>query len=174
MQGNDNDDSIEKEIMDVDANVNESSNIMMPFSLNQTHADMIEHNQSANNSESASMRILKEEFQNQGATQQNDMMLFKATDTGNNSMDGLERQIMAATSNQDSPDQAYKKMEEDGKAGELDFYAQDSQLIGTDSQALMEDTDNKVYDAIISKLISDPRIDKKTLIQRFIAKGKIS
>jgi hypothetical protein len=56
----DDDNSIEKEIMNVDANANESSNIMLPFSLNQTHADGIGNNLSANNSESASMRILKE------------------------------------------------------------------------------------------------------------------
>ena len=43
-------------------------------------------------------------------------------------------------------------------------------MIGADSQEIVGEIDNKVYDDIVSKIIEDPRIDKKTLIQKFIAK----
>ena len=33
-----------------------------------------------------------------------------------------------------------------------------------------ESPDTKIYDAIISKLLENPRIDKKTLLHRFISK----
>jgi len=33
-----------------------------------------------------------------------------------------------------------------------------------------EEQENKLYDMIISKVLSNPRIDKKTLLQKFICK----
>jgi len=40
----------------------------------------------------------------------------------------------------------------------------DSMLLDQDS------TDTRIYDAIISKLLENPRIDKKTLLTKFISK----
>ena len=56
-------------------------------------------------------------------------MLFKENELANNSMDGLERQIMAATEEHDSPDQAYQKIVADDKINRIDFYEQDHELI---------------------------------------------
>jgi len=33
-----------------------------------------------------------------------------------------------------------------------------------------DSTDTRIYDAIISKLLENPRIDKKTLLTKFISK----
>ena len=33
-----------------------------------------------------------------------------------------------------------------------------------------EESDNKMYDLIISKVMSNPRIDKRTLLKKFISK----
>ena len=43
-------------------------------------------------------------------------------------------------------------------------------MISNESQSMIDEPENKLYDAIISKIIDDPRIDKKTLIKKFIAK----
>lgn len=53
-----------------------------------------------------------------------------------------------------------------GKQG-FPFDSQDS-IAGMDS--LLEESESKMYDVIISKLINNPRIDKRALIQRFITK----
>lgn len=53
-----------------------------------------------------------------------------------------------------------------GKAG-FPFDSQDS-IAGMDS--LLEESESKMYDIIISKLINNPKIDKRALIQRFITK----
>ena len=52
----------------------------------------------------------------------------------------------------------------------LNFYDQEQNLISNESQSMIDEPENKLYDAIISKIIDDPRIDKKTLIKKFIAK----
>ena len=36
--------------------------------------------------------------------------------------------------------------------------------------SLIEESESKMYDVIVSKLINNPKIDKRTLIQRFITK----
>ena len=78
-----------------------------------------------------------------------------------NSIDGLERQILDGV---DSPQKSTDKRE--GKTG-FPFGSEDS-ITGMDS--LLEESESKMYDIIVSKLINNPKIDKRTLIQRFITK----
>ena len=93
-------------------------------------------------------------------------MMFKDSDTANNSIDGLEKQLLAASGVNESPDQVYQEPRQAAKDS-FDFYAQDSSMVGSEKE---EDAENKMYDNIITKIIDNPKIDKKTLIQRFIAK----
>ena len=72
-----------------------------------------------------------------------------------NSIDGLERQLLDGVS---SPRKSTEKNV--GKTG-FPFDSQDS-ITGMDS--LLEESESKMYDIIISKLINNPRIDKRTLI----------
>jgi len=85
-------------------------------------------------------------------------MIHENNDQINNSIDGmLEKQILEGV---DSPDKQNKKST---------FDSQDSILHG--DALLAEDTvDSKLYDKIIQKIIDNPKIDKRTLMQRFIAK----
>lgn len=85
-------------------------------------------------------------------------MIHEKNDQINNSIDGmLEKQILEGV---DSPDKQNKKST---------FDSQDSILHG--DALLAEDTvDSKLYDKIIQKIIDNPKIDKRTLMQRFIAK----
>ena len=80
-----------------------------------------------------------------------------------NSIDGLERQILEGV---DSPNKSTDKKLLGNKQG-FPFDSQDS-ITGMDS--LIEESESKMYDVIVSKLINNPRIDKRTLIQRFITK----
>ena len=77
-----------------------------------------------------------------------------------NSMDGLEKQLLDGV---DSHKSSVKAVEKSG----FPFDSQDS-IVGMDS--ILEESESKMYDMIISKLINNPKIDKRTLIQRFITK----
>lgn len=75
-----------------------------------------------------------------------------------NSIDGLERQILEGV---DSPQKSTGKKLGLGEKQGFPFDSQDS-ITGMDS--LIEESESKMYDVIVSKLINNPKIDKRTLI----------
>ena len=90
----------------------------------------------------------------------------------NNSMEGLEQQIMAAV---ESPTQQNNKIMNNRRRKEQDddedfqFDSREESFAVVEFQN-DEDNDNKMYDKIISKVLSNPRIDKRTLLKKFISK----
>jgi len=50
------------------------------------------------------------------------------------------------------------------------FDSRDESFGGVDSQNYDEEGENKLYDMIIAKVLNNPRIDKKTLLKKFISK----
>ena len=56
------------------------------------------------------------------------------------------------------------------KPTDFQFDSRDDSFPVMDLGAADEETENKLYDQIISKVLNNPRIDKKTLLQRFISK----
>ena len=67
----------------------------------------------------------------------------------------------------DSPSQ--KNMILKGVA-KFPFDSRDESFGGIDSQNYDEEGENKLYDMIIAKVLSNPRIDKKTILKKFISK----
>ena len=76
------------------------------------------------------------------------------------SIEGLEQQLLAVAA--DSPSSK--------KAKEFQFDSRDDSFVVADSQNADEEDENKMYDILISKVLSNPRIDKRTLLQKFISK----
>lgn len=62
---------------------------------------------------------------------------------------------------EDSPDKQHKKST---------FNSQDESIIRGDPLSAEDTGDSHLYDKIIQKIIDNPKIDKRTLMQRFIAK----
>ena len=87
---------------------------------------------------------------------------------------GLEEQLLAVVD--DSPERASQEMpkqelslENELKQFQLD--SKDDSLSVIESQLREEEQgENKVYDLIISKVLNDPQIDKRILLQKFISK----
>jgi hypothetical protein len=70
----------------------------------------------------------------------------------------LKKQILEG---EDSPDKQNKKST---------FNSQDESLMRGDPLSAEDTVDSHMYDKIIQKIIDNPKIDKRTLMQRFIAK----
>lgn len=80
------------------------------------------------------------------------------------SIEGLEQQLLNVV---DSPSRQNPVLQGVNK---FPFDSRDEfDQHGLDSQT-EEDGESKMYDLIISKVLSNPRIDKKTLLQKFISK----
>ena len=87
----------------------------------------------------------------------------------NSSIEGLEQQLLAVV---DSPSRQNAGLQ--GVSSKFPFDSRSDSLnggLGIDSNSLGdEDSEAKMYDVIISKVLSNPRIDKKTLLRKFISK----
>ena len=85
-------------------------------------------------------------------------MLAKELYNSQNQSIDLERQILEGV---DSPRKSTGTDKNVGGKQGFPFDSQDS-IAGMDS--LLEESESKMYDIIISKLINNPRIDKRALI----------
>ena len=61
-------------------------------------------------------------------------------------------------------------LENELKKFQLDSKEDSLSVIESQLREEEEQGENKVYDLIISKVLNDPRIDKRTLLQKFISK----
>lgn len=103
---------------------------------------------------------------------------------GNNQsgFEGLEQQLMAAVESPERNVEGEPEVADKTEDDEFPFALRDNALaaIGDDIGSGEEEeeveaegegeSDSKMYDAIISKVLSNPKIDKRTLLQKFISR----
>ena len=86
------------------------------------------------------------------------------------SIEGLEQQLMEAVK---SPSREHVNNLDDKGVSlggqDFQFDSRDASFVGIDSFN-EEENENKMYDVIIQKVLSNPKIDKRTLLQKFISK----
>lgn len=85
------------------------------------------------------------------------------------SIEGLEEQLMEAM---ESPPRKDQNMQEDHKRIDSEFKldSNDNSFAAMDLPQADDESEAKMYDMIISKVLANPRIDKRTLLQKFISK----